>query len=360
MPTIRAIALHVPVKSWDVPDISRHIVTRMEQLINGAKVHALNAWTFRVVLPPLGDCVQACDVNALWKDLSSVFGNTVLLSLPLEGGHPLVNNVLRMLEEGLYASVRCVDEVCLKKVYEHVYARYREYLDKLDVFTQFAIVFGTWPETPYFPATANAGNVLGLSASLRYADALSRCLREKKMAPLYAIVNELEGKVRALSDSLSIPFLGLDLSLSPWLIEEESVGGLVEWVVGGKIGSPGTFSAIHFLNEIIAELGRSVASKTIGFNEVMLSVAEDLVLSTRAGEGALTLRDLISYSLVCAVGLDMAALPREVSIEKVGRDVLTAWKVKGRTVVMRVIPSDLPPGAQVTLRRFGKTYALKP
>jgi len=41
----------------------------------------------------------------------------------------------------------------------------------------------------------------------------------------------------------------------------------------------------------------------------MLPVMEDLLLAQRAAEGAFTLRDLLTFSSVCGVGLDTIPIP---------------------------------------------------
>ena len=50
----------------------------------------------------------------------------------------------------------------------------------------------------------------------------------------------------------------------------------------------------------------------------MLPVLEDSVLAARAGDGLVTVNDLLSYSAVCGVGLDTIPLAGDIS-----EDVLT-------------------------------------
>jgi len=97
--------------------------------------------------------------------------------------------------------------------------------------------------------------------------------------------------------------------------------------------------------------------KAVGFNEVMLPLAEDNCLKKRAKEGKLRLYDLISYIPICAVGLDMVPIPADISDEELLRilkDVEVMSSIKGRTVGVRVILASSKPGDEIELRRFGK------
>jgi hypothetical protein len=44
----------------------------------------------------------------------------------------------------------------------------------------------------------------------------------------------------------------------------------------------------------------------------MLTVLEDVVLSLRAGDGRITIGELLSYSAVCGIGLDTVPLPGDI------------------------------------------------
>ena len=152
--------------------------------------------------------------------------------------------------------------------------------------------------------------------------------------------------------------MGVDLSLSPW--REESVVAIIEKLIGNKIGFPGTINTIFSLNRLVKGLAKKLGVVTTGFNEVMLSVAEDNILNERVKEMAIRLRDLISYSALCAAGLDMVAVPRSIDITRIAIDMLTIYRVKGRSVAMRIIPVDGGPGTEILLKRFGVTYVIEP
>jgi uncharacterized protein (UPF0210 family) len=148
------------------------------------------------------------------------------------------------------------------------------------------------------------------------------------------------------------------MSLSPW--REESVCMIIENLINNKIGFPGTLNAIYSLNKLIFGLIKKLEVKSIGFNEVMLPVAEDAVLNERVKEVALKLRDLVNYSILCVAGLDMVAIPLNLDIYRLAIDMLTIYRVKKRTVAMRIIPVDQEPGTALKLENFGVTYVVYP
>ncbi|MEM3980494.1 MAG: DUF711 family protein, partial [Ignisphaera sp.] len=131
--------------------------------------------------------------------------------------------------------------------------------------------------------------------------------------------------------------------------------------IGNKIGSPGTINAIYSLNKLIDGIIKKLRIRSIGFNEVMLPVAEDDILNKRVEEGFIRLRDLINYSIVCVAGLDMVAIPKLlVDIRRTAIDMLTVHKIKKRSVAMRIIPVDQEPGTSIKLENFGTTYVIFP
>ncbi|MDX1688504.1 MAG: DUF711 family protein, partial [Candidatus Promineifilaceae bacterium] len=78
-----------------------------------------------------------------------------------------------------------------------------------------------------------------------------------------------------------------------------------------------------------------------GFSGLMLPVLEDSVLATRAGEGQLTINDLLSYAAVCGVGLDTVPLPGDVSEDSLTAillDVAALAVRAGKPLTARLMP----------------------
>ena len=359
MALIRALAIEIPMHTWSVVEAVNSSIEIVERVLSCLKRFNVAPWTTRVVFPPIPQNVFSCrDLEAIVNNISSVFGERkILIAFPLSPGHKCLSN-LEAFEslDMVYFSTYCNSVECLESVVRDVYSkRY----SSLDIFTRFAISFGMWIETPYFPATANTSNTLGFTASLRYVDLVSKALLRGDVDSLKKFLIEIDKVLRSVANCSSVPFLGIDFSLSPWTENEESVASLVESLINAKIGSPGTLNTLYSLNTFVKELPKRLGLRAIGFNEVMLPVAEDSVLSKRVCEGYVRVRDLVSYSFVCVAGLDMVALPRGVDIYRLADDMLTVYRVKNRVVAMRVIPTDLDELSEVKLKNFGTAYVAK-
>jgi len=221
--------------------------------------------------------------------------------------------------------------------------------------TMLAFTSGEPYETPYFPATR--GGSFGISASLLYPSDLYGALyeAEEPEMTLRSVMKFLFTQAeRELLEELNeeAPFLGIDYSLSPWM--EESSARVISLLARTDFLEPGTPSAILEMNEIIREASEGL--KSLGFNEVMLPMAEDNLLMEMVLEGRLKVRDLAYLSSYCVTGLDMVVIPfgDVTKLAKLIGDVLASGKVKGKVVGVRIIPVDGKPGEEVELGRFGR------
>ena len=220
------------------------------------------------------------------------------------------------------------------------------------------ISFGDYIDTPYYPLSTMFNE--GVSASLRYVDILMMTEPKSWLSKVSSYVSILNKKLNNLCDSVSIRFLGFDLSLSPWLTNDESIVRLIEryYLSGRKFPSIGTASAINSLNNFILNLVKASGVRALGFNEVMLPLAEDEVLKERVYEGNVRLHDLINLSTYCIAGLDMVAIPASKEIiESIIKDLITVYKVKGKVIGMRIIPTT--SNYEIKLAGFGKVPIVK-
>lgn len=351
MALIRALAIHTPLDFRSTEEIDR-IIKVVDSVLTC--IHMLNVkpWTLRIVFPAVTNCKE---LKKYLDNLFSVLRPDIMVSVGVEGDTKEIEDLLQLLHmfKKFYSSIRCDSDSCIHRAVDSVYVRSSKNID-VNIYTRFALLFGSWIETPYFPATCNIGNTLGISVSLRYVDLVDRAIFENLPQELFSFIENVYKQAEGISKCTNIPFLGLDLSLSPW--KDESVAGLVEKLMGYRIGLPGTVNAIYSLNKLIEGIIRKLKIRNTGFNEVMLSVAEDSILNERVREGYTRLRDLINYSMVCVAGLDMVAVPREVDIRRIAIDMFTVYKIKRRSVAMRIIPTDQEPNSVVKLEDFGITY----
>jgi len=358
MPMIRALAIHVPVDKWDYEKLMEDVIKTIDRVLSNVKIFKIDPWTFRIILPLIPSNISCTFVKYLMNDLSSVFVHDApLVGISFEYDHDCIKDIVKYLEEfkNLYIATRCDNDICIDRIVNNIY---NVKITNIDIFTKFAVLFGYWVETPYFPATSNVSNVLGISISLRYVDLMSDMILNNRVNELFNYIITVNRNVQEFSKYINIPFLGFDLSLSPW--KNESVCLLIERLILNKFGYPGTLNAIYSLNILLKSLPKKIGIKTLGFNEVMLPVAEDDLLNERVREGDIRLRDLINYGLVCVAGLDMVAIPRDININRILIDMLTIFKRKNSSVAMRIIPTDLEAGNRIYLDRFGETFVINP
>jgi uncharacterized protein (UPF0210 family) len=223
--------------------------------------------------------------------------------------------------------------------------------------TRFAISFGGQPETAYFPDTV-AKN-FGFSLSLRYVNDVLNKLSNKKDLPeiVESIARPIQNEALEAQNYANMKFLGIDLSLSPWM--KESVLRLIEEVEGTSKLSPGFYTSIWKLNKAIAD---AKGIKKTGFNEVMLPVAEDSLLKEYFANEKMTIAELVGAISVCVAGLDMVAVSANLkseTIEKLILDSISISKARKKKIGIRLILANSKAGGEIKLARFGKVPVIK-
>ena len=204
-------------------------------------------------------------------------------------------------------------------------------------------------ETPYYPISFPLRN--GVSAALRYADLLSNTPTENWISTASSYFREVEEEARKVASLLNVEYLGLDVSISPWM--DESVLPIINRFTDAPFPGPGSAYAIKKINEFIREAGVSAGIKLLGFNEVMLPVGEDNGLKDLVRRKFLTLKDLLALLPYCLVGIDMVALKFDPRVIKgVFRDAYVASKVKGKVIGVRLIPV-VDEVSEVHIDKFG-------
>jgi hypothetical protein len=123
---------------------------------------------------------------------------------------------------------------------------------------------------------------------------------------------------RTLTETFGLPFGGIDFSLAPFPEQSLSFGEAMERLGVPAVGLHGSLAAAAFLADTLDQARFPRA----GFNGLMLPVLEDYILAKRAGEGKLTLKDLLMYSAVCGTGLDTVPLPGDASQEQLAAVLL--------------------------------------
>ncbi len=305
----------------------------------------LDSFTVRVVSPRPGD--------ELDSDLKAVYSGEGLRGF---------DKAWELLKEGYFTSVSLGrDPYAAHLGYAASFIRRVSEELGPEYGTMLAVTSDPPPEGPYFPATRSTS--LGLSASLLYPSDLYGALYEAEEPDttvrhvLSLIFSEA---YREFTEAVGeqVPILGIDYSLSPWM--DESSARVISLMARAPFMAPGTAKAILELNRSIEEV--SMEFKPLGYNEVMLPMAEDDLLKEMALEGSLTARDLVSLTPYCITGLDMVVLPLSTPDREIAAligDVLASSYVKKRVLGVRIILVDGEPGEEVELGRFGRVPVMR-
>ena len=203
-------------------------------------------------------------------------------------------------------------------------ARVMKYLEEHTEHSEgnFHFAAGAFPPgvAPFFPVshTSDAGH--GFALGLESANIAQRVFAhgkgdmnsagEELTAALGAEAKKVEEIARGVAASTGWSYQGIDLTPVP--LKEISIGGALEELVRGEIGSPGSLSAAYAITTAV----QRVPVQRAGYSGLMLPVLEDSVLAKRWESGAISRDSLMSYSSVCSTGLDAVPLPGDISVEE--------------------------------------------
>jgi uncharacterized protein (UPF0210 family) len=349
MALIRSLTIHVKPLG-DVKDFKDLVDERLDIIKKLVRELGLDVWSYRVVLPPgLPTDYQLRLTQDLCRD------DVLLASYHVDASEVRSEDIVSVLTscERSYITVRLPTTDLIDNV-TNLYSKLIKSIDVND-FTRLGISIPDYIVTPYFPLATTYDE--GISVALRYVDLFYRYVRGDE-EPLIKFILNISRLVSELAGRVGMKFLGFDYSLSPWL--SESVVGIIEYLSGIKFAYPGSGYAVKKLNELISRLSSTLGISNVGFNEVMLPVAEDDLLKERVAEGSVTLKDLTYLCSYCLVGVDMVVLRDDVNLIKgVVKDVFTSSVIKGRVIGVRLIPTNASEGSEVLLKRFGKVPVIK-
>ena len=134
----------------------------------------------------------------------------------------------------------------------------------------------------------------------------------------------------------------LDLSLAPTPARGDSVAQILETIGVGQCGGPGTTAALALLNDAVKKGGVMASSSVGGLSGAFIPVSEDAGMIKAAEDGALSIEKLEAMTSVCSVGLDMIAIPGDVTVETIAgiiADEAAIGLINNKTTAVRVIPA---------------------
>jgi uncharacterized protein (UPF0210 family) len=199
-------------------------------------------------------------------------------------------------------------------------ARVMKYLEEHTPHSEgnFHFAAGAFPPAvaPFFPVshTSDAGH--GFALGLESANIVQQVFANAKdlnsageqlTAALGTEAKKVEAIAKRVAASTGWKYQGIDLTPVP--LKEISIGGALEELVHGEIGSPGSLSAAYTITSAV----KRVPVQQAGYSGLMLPVLEDSVLAKRWESGAISRDSLMSYSSVCSTGLDAVPLPGDIS-----------------------------------------------
>jgi uncharacterized protein (UPF0210 family) len=204
------------------------------------------------------------------------------------------------------------------------------------------------PYGPFYPASYNTGGEgarVKFAIGLESANVVIRVLSENKDMPqaasaklsgeLSRYAREAEAIAQDFARESGWDYLGLDPTPAP--AGDISIGAAIEAYTGHAVGSSGTLSAAFLITTAV----RSVPVKQVGYAGLMLPVLEDERLAERWSQGKLSIDALLSYSSVCATGLDTVPLPGDVTEEQIARilaDVAALASKWHKPLTARLLP----------------------
>ena len=218
------------------------------------------------------------------------------------------------------------------------------------------VVFANVPEDNPFMAGAFHGigepeNVINVgvsgpgvvsSAIKRAGDCDLSALAEiiKKTAFKITRVGQLVATEAA--ERLGVPFGIIDLSLAPTPAIGDSVAHILEEMGLESCGAHGTTACLAMLNDAVKKGGVMASGHVGGLSGAFIPVSEDAGMIAAVERGALTLEKLEAMTAVCSVGLDMIAIPGDVSEDVICgiiADEISIGVVNTKTTAVRVIPA---------------------
>ncbi len=356
---IRAVTLMVgSVYKKDLNEslnIVENITSKFLEMVDSLKSEN-KVWTIRLALPYVSMEVRNLEKYAeVYEELAEKYSINFVSTLHFKSHDNRIWNIPQILKN----NEKTFGSIVLESMEDVPYvSKVIEELDENSGYKLSAI----WGEvvTPYFPAARAPIGVDGVSYTpFVVEEYLNRSFKEAESALLKTVKTTSEA-IKVATEHLGLKFLGVDLSPSPWM--DVSVAKVIEKIGGIRFGEYGTLHSIWMLNRSIANVSSKLNDRIIGFNEVMLAVAEDNVLKERAVERTYTIKDLVHYTFACVYGLDMVPVSKPLSYRKIAKilyDLKTASTIKGKPVGFRIIPVTAEPGSIIELGFFGNAPVFK-
>lgn len=217
----------------------------------------------------------------------------------------------------------------------------------------------TEPESVINVGVSGPGVVKHALESVRGADVGTVAETIKKTAFKITRVGQMVAQEAARR--LNTQFGIIDLSLAPTPAIGDSVAHILEEIGLESTGGPGTTAALAMLNDAVKKGGLMASSYVGGLSGAFIPVSEDAGMIAAVERGSLTLEKLEAMTCVCSVGLDMIAVPGDITAETISAiiaDEAAIGMINNKTTAVRLVPV---PGKKVGDRvEFGGLLGYAP
>ena len=197
----------------------------------------------------------------------------------------------------------------------------------------------TEPETVINVGVSGPGVVKHALEAVRGQDIGAVAETIKKTAFKITRVGQLVAQEAARR--LDTQFGIIDLSLAPTPAIGDSVAHILEEIGLESCGCPGTTATLAMLNDAVKKGGLMASSYVGGLSGAFIPVSEDAGMIAAVECGSLTLEKLEAMTCVCSVGLDMIAIPGDVTAETISAiiaDEAAIGMINNKTTAVRLIP----------------------
>ena len=350
-PTIRTITLHVPSERNDWVSIGgiEEAVDALSMLKKSLEEKGYTVWSTRIVLPPPP---QGVSIDRILDIRDKIERGVFIAVGGFYDNDPRISRLNEIASNDMFSYIAVKDHANLDDL---AFTLLRWSLDTPHIMVRIALEFKGNREflTPYFPITATPSHLQEpvYTIALLYPNWIIDNMKEPSLSEFSNAVRRAVDRVNRDAELVareqSIPFAGIDASLSPWM--SDSVARLLELVGRCSLESYDCIPTLYSVNSVLNTAGK------VGFNEVMLPVGEDNYLKEKAQEGTLTLEDLVHLTPYCLAGLDMVALTLTASqLHSLFKTLHLIAMMKNRELGFRgiMLPPDYPDEG-IKLERFG-------
>ena len=167
-------------------------------------------------------------------------------------------------------------------------------------------------------------------------------LAEKIKRTAFKITRAGQLIAREAAKRLDAEFGIVDLSLAPTPARGDSVAQILEEMGLESVGTHGTTACLAMLNDAVKKGGVMASSRVGGLSGAFIPVSEDIGMIEAAERGTLCIDKLEAMTAVCSVGLDMIAIPGDVSsstISAIIADEAAIGMINNKTTAVRIIPA---------------------